>query len=166
VLMIRGGNARQVVEAVKAKVEDLQQSNVLPAGTKLTPFYDRIELVTAAIDTVRDALIEGIVLVVFVFFFFLGHVRSAIVVTVTLIVTPQEALALNWAIKTGVDLVMTLRAPGDTSADVTTSVTLQYLFDTYVITVPAKQPYGLEPRLDELIVPVLPNDPAPAGAGQ
>ena len=52
------------------------------------PFYDRIELVTAAINTVRDALIEGIVLVVFVFFFFLGHVRSAIVVTVSLIVTP------------------------------------------------------------------------------
>ncbi|TKB93046.1 MAG: efflux RND transporter permease subunit [Nitrospira sp.] len=88
VLMIRGGNARQVVEAVKAKVEDLQQSNVLPAGTKLIPFYDRIELVNAAIHTVRDALIEGIVLVVFIFFFFLGHVRSAIIVTVTLIVTP------------------------------------------------------------------------------
>src|SRR5512147_2020570 len=88
VLMIRGGNARQVVEAVKAKVEDLQQNNILPPGTKLLPFYDRIELVTAAINTVRDALIEGIVLVVFVFFFFLGHVRSAIVVTASLIVTP------------------------------------------------------------------------------
>jgi cobalt-zinc-cadmium resistance protein CzcA len=88
VLMIRGGNARQVVEAVKAKVDDLQQNHVLPAGMKILPFYDRIELVTAAIDTVRDALIEGIVLVVFVFFFFLGHVRSAIVVTATLIVTP------------------------------------------------------------------------------
>ena len=88
VLMLRGGNARQVVEAVKTKVEDLQQSNVLPAGTRLIPFYDRIELVNAAIDTVRDALIEGIVLVVFVFFFFLGHVRSAIIVTVTLLVTP------------------------------------------------------------------------------
>ncbi len=61
---------------------------MFPAGTKLMPFYDRIELVTAAINTVRDALIEGIVLVVFVFFFFLGHVRSAIVVTVSLIVTP------------------------------------------------------------------------------
>ena len=37
----------------------------------------------------RDALIEGIVLVIFVFFFFLGHVRSAVVVTVSLlIVTP------------------------------------------------------------------------------
>ena len=88
VLMIRGGNARQVVEGVKAKVDDLQQHHLLPAGTKILPFYDRIELVTAAIDTVRDALIEGIVLVVFVFFFFLGHVRSAIVVTTSLIVTP------------------------------------------------------------------------------
>ena len=88
VLMIRGGNARQVVEAVKTKVDDLQQTHILPAGTKLLPFYDRIELVSAAIDTVRDALIEGIVLVVFVFFFFLGHVRSAVVVTVSLIVTP------------------------------------------------------------------------------
>jgi len=88
VLMIRGGNARQVVEEVKTKVEDLQQNHILPAGTKLVAFYDRIELVTAAINTVRDALIEGIVLVVFVFFFFLGHVRSAVVVTASLIVTP------------------------------------------------------------------------------
>ena len=88
VLMIRGGNAREVVEAVKRRVADLQQNNTLPAGTRLVPFYDRIELVNAAIHTVRDALIEGIVLVAFVFFFFLGHVRSAAIVTVTLIVTP------------------------------------------------------------------------------
>lgn len=88
VLMLRGGNARQVVESVKTKVDDLQQNHILPTGTKLVPFYDRIELVSAAINTVRDALIEGIVLVVFVFFFFLGHVRSAVVVTVSLIVTP------------------------------------------------------------------------------
>ncbi len=94
VLMLRGGNARQVVEAVKTKVEDLQQSNILPGGTSLIPFYDRIELVNAAIHTVRDALIEGIVLVVFIFFFFLGHVRSAIIVTVTLIVTPLVTFIL------------------------------------------------------------------------
>ena len=54
ILMIRGGNARQVVEAVKIKVDDLRQNHILPAGTKILPFYDRIELVTAAIDTVRD----------------------------------------------------------------------------------------------------------------
>jgi len=94
VLMIRGGNAREVVQAVKAKVEDLQRHHVLPEGTKLVPFYDRIELVNAAVQTVRDALIEGIVLVVFVFFFFLGHIRSAIVVTVTLIVTPLVTFIL------------------------------------------------------------------------
>ncbi len=88
VLMIRGGNAREVVEAVKVKADDLQQRRLLPSGTKILPFYDRIELVTAAIDTVRNALIEGIVLVALVFFFFLGHARSAVVVTATLIVTP------------------------------------------------------------------------------
>ncbi len=88
VLMLRGGNAREVVRAVKAKVEDIQQNHILPAGTAIKAFYDRIDLVTAAINTVRDALIEGIVLVVFVFFLFLGHVRSALVVTVSLLVTP------------------------------------------------------------------------------
>jgi cobalt-zinc-cadmium resistance protein CzcA len=88
VLMLRGGNAREVVRAVKAKVEDLEQNHVLPAGSTIKSFYDRIDLVTEAINTVRDALIEGVLLVVFVFFFFLGHVRSAIIVTATLIVTP------------------------------------------------------------------------------
>ena len=97
VLMIRGGNARDVVRAVKAKIEDIHQSHLLPTGTTLRPFYDRIELVNAAIHTVRDALIEGIVLVVFVFFFFLGHVRSAVVVTVTLIVTPLITfIVMDW----------------------------------------------------------------------
>lgn len=91
ILMLRGGNARRVVDAVSAKVKELHQMNVLPPGTTIVPFYDRIELVRAAVHTVRDALIEGVVLVVLVFFFFLGHVRSAIIVTVTLIVTPLVA---------------------------------------------------------------------------
>jgi cobalt-zinc-cadmium resistance protein CzcA len=88
VLMLRGGNAREVVEAVKDKVEIIHRDHVLPGGMRIVPFYDRIELVTAAVNTVRDALIEGIVLVILVFFLFLGHVRSALVVTVTLLVTP------------------------------------------------------------------------------
>lgn len=88
VLMLRGGNARDVVQAVKQRVEAVHQEGLLPDGLKIVPFYDRIELVTAAIHTVRDALIEGVVLVTVVFFLFLGHVRSAIVVTVSLFVTP------------------------------------------------------------------------------
>lgn len=81
---------------------------------------------------------------------------------ITLIVTPQEALALNWAIKVGADLTFTLRAPNDGEVTETTSVTLQYLLDTYEITVPTKLPYGMEPRLENLINPELPNDKPPA----
>jgi cobalt-zinc-cadmium resistance protein CzcA len=88
VLMLRGGNAREVVKAVKEKVDAIHGDKLLPQGTTIVPFYDRIELVSAAVNTVRDALIEGIVLVVLVFFLFLGHARSAVVVTATLLVTP------------------------------------------------------------------------------
>jgi Flp pilus assembly protein CpaB len=84
---------------------------------------------------------------------------------VTLIVTPQDALTINWAIKSGVDLVFTLRGPKDDTTTETTSVTLKYLMDNYNITLPSKLPYGLEPRLTAPIKPVLPNDqvvPTPA----
>lgn len=84
---------------------------------------------------------------------------------ITLIVTPQDALTLNWAIKTGMDLVFTLRGPNDDAVTETTSVTLKYLMDNYNITVPSKLPYGLLPRLTEPVNPVLPNDqPAPTPA--
>jgi pilus assembly protein CpaB len=77
---------------------------------------------------------------------------------VTLIVSPQDALSLNWAMKANVDMTLTLRAPGDTQEVDTTSVTLQYLIDNYSIAVPSKLPYGLQPRLDAIIPPVLGND--------
>jgi pilus assembly protein CpaB len=77
---------------------------------------------------------------------------------ITLIVTPQDALALNWAMKVGADVTFTLRAPNDGEATETTSVTLQYLIDSYDVTVPTKLPYQLEPRVDELVQPQLSND--------
>jgi len=79
---------------------------------------------------------------------------------ITLIVTPQDALALNWAMRAGAEITLTLRAPNDTEVTETTSVTLQYLLDTYNITIPTKLPYAQEPRLDDLITPKLPNDKA------
>ena len=81
---------------------------------------------------------------------------------VTLIVTPQDALTINWAMKSGVDLVLTLRGPKDDTTTETTSVTLNYLVENYNITVPSKLPYGIEPRLSTPIKPVLPNDQAAA----
>lgn len=88
VLMLRGGNARDVVQSIKDKVDEIHEKRLLPDGLRIVPFYDRIELITAALDTVYKALLEGIVLVVVILFLFLGNVRSALIVTATLIVTP------------------------------------------------------------------------------
>jgi pilus assembly protein CpaB len=77
---------------------------------------------------------------------------------ITLIVTPQDALALNWAMKTGTPLSLTLRAPNDTEATETTSMTLQYLIESYDVTIPTKLPYAQQPALEDLISPRLPND--------
>src|SRR5207253_1810341 len=72
VLMLRGANAREVVEGVKEKVKAIHLDHVLPGGLRIEPFYDRGELVTAALQTVQKALLEGIVFVVFILFLFLG----------------------------------------------------------------------------------------------
>ena len=88
VLMLRGANAREVVNAVKRKVEELHAGRALPDGLRIVPFYDRSELVTAALQTVRKALLEGVVFVVLVLFAFLGNVRSAVIVAATLLIAP------------------------------------------------------------------------------
>ncbi len=81
---------------------------------------------------------------------------------ITLIVTPQDALALNFAMKTGTHMTLTLRAPNDTEVTETTSVTMQYLIESYDITIPTKLPYAQQPPLENLVTPKLPNDqPAP-----
>lgn len=77
---------------------------------------------------------------------------------ISLIVEPQEALALNYMVKAGIDIVLTLRSPDDFVQTETTSVSLEYLFNNYNITVPSKPAFGLQPRLDMIIPPVLPND--------
>jgi heavy metal efflux system protein len=88
VLMLRGGNARNVVEGIKVKIAEIQDKGLLPAGWRIVPFYDRIELISAALTTVYKALGEGILLVVVVLFVFLGDTRSALIVAATLILTP------------------------------------------------------------------------------
>jgi len=73
-----GENAANVVEAVKEKIEIVDQA--LPEGVKLRPVYDRTELVDKAVWTAVKALIEGSILVAIVLFLFLGELRSALVV--------------------------------------------------------------------------------------
>lgn len=84
---------------------------------------------------------------------------------ITLIVTPQDALAINWAIGSGATLTLTLRSPDDATATETVSVTLQYLMQTYNVTLPVRLPYGSASNTGSIVVPVLPND-APAAPTQ
>lgn len=77
---------------------------------------------------------------------------------ITLIVTPQDAITLNYLIYTGAELTLALRATGDDGRVSTEAVTLPFLLDQYNIPVPSKLPYGIDPRVDELVAPVLPND--------
>lgn len=74
-------------------------------------------------------------------------------VIITLVVTPQDAVTLNYLIYAGADMNLALRGAGDEQRIKTDSVTLQYTMDTYSITVPAKQPYALQPSKTELTLP-------------
>ncbi len=88
VLMLRGGSGRDVVAGVREKLELARQS--LPPNVEIVPFYDRNELVTTALGTVRGALLQGAILVLLVLLFFMGHLRSAVLVALQL---PMAALA-------------------------------------------------------------------------
>ncbi len=88
VLMMRGGNAKEVVTRVKERVDEINSKNMLPDGLQIVSFYDRTDLVDSALWTVGKVLIEGILLVVVVLFVFLGDVRSSLIVVATLIITP------------------------------------------------------------------------------
>ncbi len=87
-MMQRGGNAREVVTRIKAKVKEINSKGTLPNGLKIVPFYDRTELVNSALLTVGKVLAEGVILVIIVLFVFLGDVRSSLIVVCTLILTP------------------------------------------------------------------------------
>ena len=75
-------NTEQVIQSVKAKVTEINRS--LPDGVLVVPFYDQADLIERAVATVRDALLEGVVLIVVILFLFLGNVRSALIVTAML----------------------------------------------------------------------------------
>lgn len=81
-LMLRGGNSREVLAHVKEQVQLVNR--VLPSGVTLVPYYDRIQLVTRALETVERALLEGAVVVILVLYLFLRNLRAATVVALTL----------------------------------------------------------------------------------
>src|ERR1700722_17508406 len=88
VLMTSGGNAKEIVSRVKERVEEINRKNMIPGGLQIVPYYDRSQLVDAAIHTVTEVLGEGVLLVVVVLFLFLGDLRSSLIVSANLVLTP------------------------------------------------------------------------------
>ncbi len=82
IVMRYGENAKDVIDRVKVKLADVEKG--LPPGVKFKTAYDRSDLIEATIATLKEAVIEEIVIVCLVLFIFLLHVRSALVVVITI----------------------------------------------------------------------------------
>lgn len=83
ILLQRGYKALSVLDKVRGKVEDLNTWK-LPSGVKIKTFYDRTALIHTTVETVTDILISGMVLVFIILFVFLGHLRAALIVALTI----------------------------------------------------------------------------------
>ena len=88
VLGLRGANARTVVENAKARLAEVQKT--LPEGVRIEIFYDRNDLIEKAVWTVQKVLLEALALVVVLLVLFLGNLRAALVVSLSL---PLSVLA-------------------------------------------------------------------------
>lgn len=101
VLSLRGANARQTIEGIQAKMDELKAG--FPPGVEAKVFYNRGNLVDKAVDTVQHALQEAIVLVVILLILFLGNLRAALTVAlilplaalVTFILMQQMGMSAN-----------------------------------------------------------------------
>ena len=83
VLLQKGDDSDKVLEGIHGKVKELND-HILPPGVKIVPFLDRSDLLHYTTHTVLHNLTEGIILVVVILFFFLGNVRGALIVSLTI----------------------------------------------------------------------------------
>src|SRR6201996_7016418 len=83
VLLQKGDDSDSTLEGIHAKVKELNDQ-ILPPGVKVVPFLDRSDLLHYTTHTVLHNLTEGIILVVIILFLFLGNVRGALIVSLTI----------------------------------------------------------------------------------
>jgi Cu(I)/Ag(I) efflux system membrane protein CusA/SilA len=94
-----GTNALEVIDAVKARIAELEPT--LPPGVRIVPTYDRSTLIRASIDTLKHTLIEELIVVTLVILLFLLHFRSTLVpalllpVAVLLAFIPMKQMGLT-----------------------------------------------------------------------
>jgi heavy metal efflux system protein len=78
VIALRGADASKVISGIKTRMTDVGHS--LPPGMKINVFYDRSDLISSAVGTVEDALLEATILVVILLLLFLGDIRASLIV--------------------------------------------------------------------------------------
>ena len=83
VLLQKGDDSDPVLQGIHEEVDKLNHG-ILPKGVTVVPFLDRSKLVSYTVETVERNLTEGMILVAIILFLFLGNVRGAIVVTLTI----------------------------------------------------------------------------------
>jgi cobalt-zinc-cadmium resistance protein CzcA len=83
IMMLRGDQTQDVLKGVEAKTKQLNES-ILPPDIRIRPYYDRSDLVALTIHTVEHNLVLGMALVLLVLMFFLGNVRAAVIVALTI----------------------------------------------------------------------------------
>jgi len=82
VLMRYGENPLKVIERIKKKIDELSVG--LPKGVKIVPFYDRTGLILRSINTLKTALIQEIIITVFVIVIFLLHFWGSMIISLVL----------------------------------------------------------------------------------
>ncbi len=98
VLMHRGEKSMPTIKAVEAEVQRINTTDILPPGVHIEKIYDRSDLIDVTTHTVLHNMVEGMVLIFAIQWLFLGNLRSAVIVAITI------PFALFFAI-----LLMTLR---------------------------------------------------------
>ena len=83
VLLQKGDDSDPVLQGIHEKVDEINK-HILPKGVQVKPFLDRSNLVAFTVETVEHNLTEGMLLVSIILFLFLGNVRGAIIVALTI----------------------------------------------------------------------------------
>jgi cobalt-zinc-cadmium resistance protein CzcA len=140
VMMLRGSNSRQVVRLVEKKVQEVNESGLLPQGIAIVPYYKRSDIVNRSIHTVSEALLVGAVIVIFVLYLFLRSFRGAFIVILAL---PLSALC-TFIIMKQANLTANLMSLGGLA------ISMGMIIDATII-----QVENIQRRLSEKLAPDL-----------
>ncbi len=103
VVQLYGANASAVIERVEKKLKEIAKA--LPPGVRIVPYYEQKSLVQASVSTVRNALLQGIVLVALVLLVFMGGLRPSVVVAVAIPFSVLFACIAMWVFDLSANLM-------------------------------------------------------------